>query len=328
MENQSKTNEYMFGLIIDELDGSLTNEGKTELHNWRKADPANEAIYAQFYDLNAQLDVIGSLGAVDPSQSWDVLEGKLDALSLNGPAKSTPRWRWLSVAALLFATVSIGFFFYSHRTPTLIETAASEQKTLLLPDGSSLRLNGNTAIRYRPDNFASARSLELLRGEAFFTVAHDAAHEFSVALGKIKVTDLGTSFNIVRSGGEISVVVSTGKVDVQNIETNLHVTLNPGGKATYREAENLLRQSTNQDANYMAWVDKKLVFNNTPLPTVARILERVYRCKVVLSDRTLNERTLNATLNYQTADSALAVISETLQLKVKKDQQTFSILTR
>jgi transmembrane sensor len=39
-----------------------------------------------------------------------------------------------------------------------------------------------------------AASVELIHGEAFFTVAHDAERPFDVHAGKGRIRDIGTAF--------------------------------------------------------------------------------------------------------------------------------------
>ena len=72
-------------------------------------------------------------------------------------------------------------------------TGYNEQKQISLPDGSSVWLNASSQISY---DSKAPRTLNL-EGEAFFDVAKDKEHPFTVETpDNIKITALGTSFNV------------------------------------------------------------------------------------------------------------------------------------
>ena len=86
---------------------------------------------------------------------------------------------------------------------------------IMLPDSSVVRLRENSTLQYAED-FARKRAVKL-DGEAFFTVAKDAAHPFTVEAGGLTVTVLGTEFNVAAYAGndETTVTLATGKVEVE-----------------------------------------------------------------------------------------------------------------
>lgn len=86
----------------------------------------------------------------------------------------------------------------------------------LLPirDGSKVTLNTNSQIRL--DLTSGERRIELTRGEAFFEVAKDAKRPFVVEADKIRVVAVGTKFAVRREHGAIEVIVTEGKVRVED----------------------------------------------------------------------------------------------------------------
>jgi transmembrane sensor len=60
------------------------------------------------------------------------------------------------------------------------------------------------------------RHIRLDDGEAFFEVAHDAARPFVVQVGTKRVIAVGTKFSVRRTGDDIRVVVTEGKVRVES----------------------------------------------------------------------------------------------------------------
>lgn len=114
-------------------------------------------------------------------------------------------------AAAALALAWAGFRVLDGPRPTA-ETAVGAFHRLELADGSVVQLNTDSAVRVR---FAEAeRRVELLRGEAFFTVAKDAARPFTVSAGRVAVRAVGTAFNVRLRPEAVEVLVTEGKVAV------------------------------------------------------------------------------------------------------------------
>jgi len=313
-------NEEAIELIIEEYDGELTADGKAELQKWINSHPENERTYREFLEVKNNLDILASYKELDADTSWEVLEQKLEPasdskiLSVRGQHKI---W-WLSAAAILICIISIVLYQAINSNILTLNTLANHQRQFRFPDGSSVTLNENTSIKYSEKGFGRTTELNLLHGEAFFEVVHDPGRVFQINMGDLRVTDIGTSFIVKRSASEISVMVNSGKVAFEHLSTGEHVILVAGEKGVFLTGTNRIIGTPNLDINYKSWVDKKLSFRNTPLSEVANELGKTYGTKVILNVDQLKKRTLSATLNYQTVDSALVVISASLQLKVHK----------
>lgn len=92
------------------------------------------------------------------------------------------------------------------------ETAVGESAPLMLPDGSQLRLGGDTHIDVRFSRHG--REVQLLRGQALFDVAHDAQRPFVVDCAGARITVVGTVFSVDRLPGSVRVSVQQGVVRV------------------------------------------------------------------------------------------------------------------
>lgn len=96
------------------------------------------------------------------------------------------------------------------RTNGVYATSVGEQRTMLLADGSVVVVNTNSAIQV---NFTGQyRDIQLLRGEAHFTVAENNAHPFRVFASNSRVEAIGTAFAVYLRGSEVQVIVSEGRV--------------------------------------------------------------------------------------------------------------------
>lgn len=92
-------------------------------------------------------------------------------------------------------------------------TAVGERIEEALPDGSRITLNTNTEVSVRYSDVE--RVVDMRRGEALFSIAHDAERPFAVhAAGRI-VRAVGTAFNVRLDGAvDVEVVVTEGEVRV------------------------------------------------------------------------------------------------------------------
>lgn len=95
--------------------------------------------------------------------------------------------------------------------------AEQEDRSILLPDGSSVYLRENSELSY-PEVFASSVREVKIRGEAFFEVTPNSEQPFIVDASGLSVKVLGTSFSVQTSdqGNEISVILVEGKVSLNN----------------------------------------------------------------------------------------------------------------
>ena len=110
------------------------------------------------------------------------------------------------IAGLLVVAVDeicyVGRLRQHHRenaktSPTMVFVSAlrGQQKTLILPDGSTVWLNAASTLAYPVDMTDGARTVEL-SGEAFFDVAARPSHPFLVRAREMSIAVLGTRFNV------------------------------------------------------------------------------------------------------------------------------------
>jgi transmembrane sensor len=130
--------------------------------------------------------------------------------------RASPNYRpWAIAATLLVVAVAGSIVGYRlERNPEYV-TAIGEQRTVPLEDGSRIALNSNSEIRI--EFTAEKRAVRLLRGEAFFEVAHNKERPFVVIAGDNEVTAVGTAFEVRYEPDHIDVTLVEGKVNVTSI---------------------------------------------------------------------------------------------------------------
>ena len=175
-----------------------------------------------------------------------------------------------SVAAIIILLPSIAFFYTKNEV-----VGRGSHLAVVLPDGSTVDLNAESKITYKPLWWHISRDVEL-KGEAYFEVKKGST--FDVRSGEYTVSVLGTSFNIFSRDGKYNVTCLTGKVNVSDKLESVILTPNmqalwDNGKLTSKDIDDA-KESIN-------WKQGKFIFVGVPLPDVIQEIERQYDIEVL-----------------------------------------------
>ena len=129
-----------------------------------------------------------------------------------GERRSAAPRRWaIAATVLLFVAAGVLLGYRLGQDPEYV-TAIGEQRTVPLDDGSRIALNSNSQVKI--EFTAERRAVRLLRGEAFFEVAHNRVRPFVVIAGDNEVTAVGTAFEVRYEPDHTDVTLVEGKVNV------------------------------------------------------------------------------------------------------------------
>ena len=225
-----------------------------------------------------------------------------------------------SISLLLLAGVA-GYYFFgtnpvSHFAKQIRETKSGQKATVLLSDGTVVRLNAESRLDY-PEVFNGSTREVILSGEAFFEVTHDPLKPFTVITGDIKTTVLGTSFNIQAfQDTNIAVTLATGKVRVSSANTAVDpLELNPGFQAIYAPSQKRLTRHAVHTGDYIAWKAGVILFNNASEREVLDRLSRWYG----VSFKTEGEQSAPWDIQARYKDKSLEFILNSLQYSLGFD---------
>jgi transmembrane sensor len=223
-----------------------------------------------------------------------------------------------SVLVVLLATAS---YLYSQRS--IYQTQIGEQRSLTLADGSTVDLNAQSKIRVRYSD--RERHIDLLKGQALFRVAKNTTRPFVVDTGSAEVRAIGTRFDVYRKLSGTIVTVLEGRVAVANERGRVQVSGStaPDSKASgvheillaageqvivpeaIAERSALLQRPHQADVEAaIAWTQKRLVFEDTPLVDVAEEFNRYNVRRLVIRDERLQRMGISG-LYSSTDPSAL-----------------------
>ncbi len=311
MSNQdnSSLSEEAAAWFVRLRDERATEEDRVAFAAWRKADPAHAAAYAELESLWSGLDHV--------SRHKHALNPVPRSLARTPPRRRSEasRLRRFSAAAiaLLFIIVSGAAI-----TPTGLfadyRTAAGEQRSVALADGSVILLDSDTSVSV--DYSAKARRITLHEGEAYFTVVSDEDRPFSVDGGVGSVRVLGTAFSVRRDGGATRVVVTENSVrvsgplgGVKELSPEQAVLVTGGGVGAVKTVD------TN---SILAWRRGRLVFEDRSLVDVLDELDRYHPGVIVSVGSGLADVTVTGSFSTDKADAALETIARTLPVDVTR----------
>lgn len=173
----------------------------------RGIDP-NRAI-----DVQKLLDQVGKVTAV-PVGSAPQRQATVGAAHVTGarPAGLVPVWRLAAGIGVLALTVLGTLTLSRVYGERFITTELSEWRSKLLPDGTQVKVGPRSSLRI--DISERARHVYISRGEALFSVVHDANRAFIVHTRRADVRAVGTVFGVTDLGGRVLVTVKEGTVAV------------------------------------------------------------------------------------------------------------------
>jgi len=187
---------------------------------------------------------------------------------------------------------------------------------LILSDGTKIKLNAGSSIKY-PVKFLKGKDrLVYLNGEAFFDVTKDQNHPFIVNTKEINIRVLGTHFNVssYHEDQQINTVLVDGAVSIYNCEEaynkNKAYLLMPGQKAEWGKNKKSMSIEAADTSIYTAWMDGKLIFKDLPFNNILRKLERHYNVTIVNNNKLLGKKRFDATFDIETIDQVLNTLNK------------------
>jgi transmembrane sensor len=289
--------------------GTVTDAERLRFAEWLSSDPSHLEAYRKAERFWHGLDQMNP----DDIRQFDHY--------LTEDAPTTPRrhsrpWqRVTAMAASLLLVTGIGLWITTAWLPLGdYRTAVGEQRTVSLADGSIVQLNTDTALSVSMTE--QGRRLRLHRGEAFFTVAPDAARPFEVEAGSGTIRALGTAFN-VRTGPDRTTVTVTEHSIRLRMGKETSADVHAGERLQYRSNGGIDQVEEADVDRTLAWRHHRLIFENQPLPEVLAEVAR-YRSGrlVILRDESLNTLPVTGSFDTERLDHLLPAIEESLPVRI------------
>jgi transmembrane sensor len=329
--------EAMAAAWLAQRDEGLTAAEEADFTRWQQADPRHAAAVARLGKTWRTLQQLREFRPESRLHPDPDLLGRPAARIIAFP---------VAAAAGLAAALAIGaFFLFGTRPPepviappalaaTVYATTADGYQRVTLADGSVLELNASSEVRV--DFLPAERHVELKRGEAHFTVAKDPARPFIVHAGKVAVRAVGTAFNVRLAGEGVEVLVTEGRVRVENAATagglpelvagqRLLVPAQPGLGAGAAPAEELTPAAIH---TVLAWQGPRLRFNETPLAEVVAQFNRHNQVQIELGDASLASLPVDGSFRSENVEAFIRLLESDASLRVERIGEQRIVLRR
>ena len=306
--NPSRIEEAAAAWVVAH-DRGLTAAEQDAFSEWLAADPRHRPAYQEQLRAWREFDLLEQWRPRHSrAPNPEILDG-----SLLNRLKRQRRWiqSACALAACLVVAAGAGYLALQRGGEGGVDVAAEtvqpdwrvsaeETRYVSLPDRSEIDLNEGTELIVRYT--ASRRHIEIVRGEAYFTVAKDPTRPFDVTVGDTTVRAVGTQFAVRYGGDRVAVVVSEGQVifgaaaAVEKAQPGAvidgTVNLHPGDYSEWvLGAQNTLPEVRElpeaQSDQLLSWKPEVLDFVSTPLASVVDEFNRRNTTRITLADGSL-----------------------------------------
>jgi len=327
-----KQSEYL-SLCARSLSGELSSEEKRDLETWLSLDPENRKIMDQVSRAWIEAEPQPLPFQPDSESGWRILAQALDLESPVEKARESGdrrifarlpflRETRIRTVAVSFAAVALVVAaVWTWKSATLKQdmktavTANRERIEIVLSDGSRVRMNSGSSLRY-PDRFSgSAREVEL-SGEAFFDIARDGK-PFSVLTDNSKSTVLGTRFNVRARDGRTSLIVEKGRVRFESRRLDRGVILAAGQMCQVGQDDVTGELRTVNADRLLGWLKGRLVFDKMPVSEIIGELERTFGASIEVKGVDLARKTVTAEFDEPSFETVLSSLCLTLDAEYR-----------
>lgn len=296
---QRKRHEEAADWLLRNREADQPASGRAAFQAWLDRDPEN---------LRAYRAVERLMGEARTAIASDPALRDLDVKPA-GPARP--------IAGLLLAAILAGTLFTAFDGPMRLRAdviaGTGEMPVVTLADGSVVQLNAASAIAY--DDDGSRRTVRLLRGQAYFEVAHDPRRPFTVEAGDTRVTALGTAFDVRLGEARTDVAVTENAVLVAfDSPDRAPLRVGEGEQMAYDHATGESRLEPGDGLAAHAWRRGLLIVDNAPLSDVVEDMNRHFFGRIVIVGDALSQRRVSGTLAIADTAAALAYLEQAMQV--------------
>jgi len=291
-------------ILIKYLLGEGSPAEALEIEAWAAANSANAK---KLEEVKIILETTKRLAQVSPlgeAEAWEKFKEKR-AAAKNEPARVIPftaNTNWLRIAAAVIFLIGdgwIGYYLYSGQKSASANwvniKATNAVRIDILPDGSIVHINKNSAISYS-GNFKSKREIRLT-GEAFFKVKHNEAAPFTVHVNDISIIDVGTAFNVKSRQHNTEVIVESGIVKVS--KNNNAVQLKARQMVNIKSGDKSFKIENTTDELYNYYISNTFIATKTPLWRLIDVINDAYNADIKIKNNALRNTPITITIRLQ-----------------------------
>ena len=244
---------------------------------------------------------------------------------------------WAAAATVLLAIAAV-FWYSTLPRVDVYTTGLGEQRRLVLEDGSIIDMNTQSELIVRMTK--AQRFIDLVEGEALFTVARDPGRPFIVASDHATVRALGTQFNVHKRNDEVLVTVLEGRVAVEHTAALINssgpavtaeeapVELGAGDAAEVLPAAPIRTVAKVNTERTIAWTERRLIFDNEPLSAVVAEFNRYNTRQLVIDDASLGNLYISAVFDADQPMALVRFLKQNAEVVVSESHSQITVSTK
>lgn len=267
--------------------------------------------------------------------------------------------RWLVAASILLFLSFMGWWtyqqYYLQKAQETFATVKGEQKAITLSDGTEIRLNAGSQIRYPKHFNGQTREITLI-GEAYFNVSKDPEKPFIIHTEHIDIKVLGTVFNVKAYPEDetTEAALISGSVAIhQRLRPQEEIILKPMEKfVLHKEAAipasqeqstetertelnknvqasilplNMEKKDEPQTIAETGWLLGRMVFRNESFSSIAHVLERCYDIEISFEKPAMASYRYSGTFENEDLDNLLESLQAAEYFNYRKEGKKITI---
>lgn len=325
---------------------------------WCQCDPRNRQSFEEVRETWVILGPMPAHRGVSAQEDGGPLVPQSSPAALRNPVE-TVRASLLAIAAAATLAIVVGISWLLILRPfsslgsahgSMFTTAPSEHRSFMLADGSRVEMAGDSKLRAILREHT--RDIELQRGEAYFSVAHDKARPFIVHAGALHVRAVGTRFDVRTADDRVVVAVEEGVVVVEPppeptgpVSSMLFTIRSLGGDAHpasqlrplhVRGGQEVAVGGPEHDLQLLpieptavaSWREGRLRFAREPLRSVISSIRAVSSQDIELTDPALGELRFTGTVFSSGVEAWVHALPAIFPVTVHQDGARFVITPR
>lgn len=320
MESNQQIEARAAHWLFQRESGAWSESDQAQLNAWLEASTLNRVAYLRLEAGWEQANRLRAVGAGFPRgrvpSPTDLLTNASASTMRDRDNKTAqtvqPKARLprpFAIAASIVALLGAAYFATDYLRGDRYSTPIGGLTSVHLNDGSDVTLNTRSQISVRMNKHE--RRVDLEEGEAFFDVTPDPARPFVVAAGNRQIVVLGTKFSVRRDDDDLRVVVTEGKIRVQN-PTTKSSTLSAGAVAEVTLARvNVRQRAIPETEELLSWRDGYVVFHETALTEAAAEFNRYNERKIVVQGAGAGSIRLSGKFRATNADAFVRLLEST-----------------
>jgi transmembrane sensor len=303
---------------------STDRVSQSQFHHWLNRSAVHAKAFARASSTFQRLGCLRALPEIN-------LDDRIQRYRCEQKVAPRFRWRpWFSAAAALCLGVVLPLVPQQlTAAPTLYMTHVGEQRTVILADGSNLRLNSGTRVLVRSP-VGQYREVDMLEGETYFSLASGHHRPIRIFAAADTITGNASEFDVSQIQGRVEVVVVRGDLSVMSFDSSgapltqhivgradrtesNRISLRAGEMATIRaqrDAANVLLDSrTPADIErLLSWRSGLLAFSNQSAAEVVASFNRYNRQQMAIADQDIAQLRLSGDFQFNDPESFILAL--------------------